>query len=53
MFKQLRIYYLYVSLPYLLLLMGAFFYFDAIKGTIIRNPHPQINYAIFFWSAAC
>lgn len=48
MFKQLRIYYLYVSLPYFLLLLGAAVYFDAIKGTILRNPHPQINYAIFF-----
>ena len=48
MFKQLRIYYLYVSLPYVLLLLGAAVYFDAIKGTILRNPHPQINYAIFF-----
>lgn len=48
MFKQLRVYYLYVSLPYILLLMGAVFYLDAIKATILRNPHPQINYAIFF-----
>jgi hypothetical protein len=48
MFKQLRIYYLYVSLPYVLLLLGAAVYFDAIENTILRNPHPQINYAIFF-----
>lgn len=48
MLKELRFYYFYVSLPYLLLLLGAVFYFDAIQATIMRNPHPQINYAIFF-----
>ncbi len=47
MYKRLRIYYLYVSLPFVLLLLGAAVYFDAIKKTIISNPHPQINYAIF------
>ena len=47
MFKQLRMYYLYVILPFALLLVGAVSYFDAIKSTIIRNPHPQINYTIF------
>ena len=47
MYKRLRIYYLYVSLPFVLLLLGAAVYFDAIKKTIVSNPHPQINYAIF------
>jgi hypothetical protein len=47
MYKRLRIYYLYVSLPFLLLLLGAAVYFEAIKKTIVSNPHPQINYAIF------
>lgn len=47
MFKDLRIYYLFVTLPFALLLIGAVFFFDPIKGTIVRNPHPQINYAIF------
>lgn len=47
MLKQLRSYYVYVALPYILLLVGAAYYFNAIKMTILRNPHPQINYAIF------
>ena len=47
MLKQLRIYYLYVILPFALLMLGAIAYFDAIKSTIVRNPHPQINYTIF------
>lgn len=47
MLKQLRIYYLYVVLPFALLLLGSIAYFDAIKATITRNPHPQINYTIF------
>lgn len=47
MFKQLRMYYLYVILPFALLLVGAVSYFDAIRSTIVRNPHPQINYTIF------
>jgi hypothetical protein len=47
MFKQLKIYYVFVSLPFALLLVGSAVFFDAIRSTIIRNPHPQINYAIF------
>ena len=47
MFKQLKIYYVLVSLPFVFLLVGSVFFFEAIKGTIIRNPHPQINYTIF------
>jgi hypothetical protein len=47
MFKQLKNYYLIVTLPFALLLIGAVAFFDAIRSTIIRNPHPQINYVIF------
>jgi hypothetical protein len=47
MLKQLKIYYLYVMFPYVLLLLGSVVFFDAIKGTIAKNPHPQINYTIF------
>ncbi len=47
MLKQLKIYYLYVMFPYVLLLLGSVIFFDAIKGTIAKNPHPQINYTIF------
>ena len=47
MFKQLKIYYLLVTLPFALLLIGSAVFIDGIKGTIIRNPHPQIIYAIF------
>jgi hypothetical protein len=47
MLKQLKMYYVYVMLPFVLLLLGSVIFFDAIKGTIIRNPHPQINYTIF------
>ncbi|MDO9080438.1 MAG: hypothetical protein Q7U44_06515, partial [Desulfuromonadales bacterium] len=47
MFKQLKLYYVIVTLPLAMLLIGAAIFFDAIKGTIVRNPHPQINYTIF------
>lgn len=47
MFKQLKLYYALVSLPFVLLLVGAVIFFDAIALTITRNPHPQINYTIF------
>ena len=47
MLKRLRIYYFYVALPFVMLLVGAGFYFDLISKTITSNPHPQINYAIF------
>ncbi|MCK4506951.1 MAG: hypothetical protein KAU27_00310 [Desulfuromonadales bacterium] len=47
MFKQLRLYYILVTLPFALLLIGAAIFFDAIMSTITRNPHPQINYTIF------
>lgn len=47
MLKKLKYYYLYVALPFALLLLGVVLYFDAIRMTIVNNPHPQINYAIF------
>jgi len=47
MFKNLNIYYFFVTLPFALLLIGSAAFFDAILLTITRNPHPQINYAIF------
>lgn len=47
MFKQLKLYYFVVTLPFALLLIGATVFFDAIKLTITRNPHPQVNYTIF------
>ncbi|MBW6512779.1 MAG: hypothetical protein K0A93_11825 [Desulfuromonadaceae bacterium] len=47
MFKQLKVYYILISLPFVLLLSGSVIFLDAIKLTITRNPHPQINYTIF------
>ena len=47
MYKRLRIYYLYTALPFILLLLGAMFYYKAIVKTITSNPHPQLNYLIF------
>jgi len=47
MFKQLKVYYVFVTMPFALLLIGSAFFFEAIKSTILRNPHPQINYTIF------
>src|SRR6185369_6210883 len=47
MFKQLKIYYVFVTLPFVLLLLGSGIFINAIMSTIVRNPHPQINYAIF------
>ncbi|MBI1920477.1 MAG: hypothetical protein HYS23_05260 [Geobacter sp.] len=47
MFKKLKIYYMFVALPFVMLLTGSAVFFPAIKSTITRNPHPQINYAIF------
>ncbi|MCB5185933.1 hypothetical protein LG201_12035 [Methylobacillus gramineus] len=48
MLKRLRIYYFYAALPFVLLLLGAAFYHNAILKTLVENPHPQINYVIFF-----
>lgn len=47
MFKNLKNYYVAVALPFALLLVGAAVFFEPIKSTILRNPHPQINYTIF------
>lgn len=48
MLKRLRIYYFYTALPFVLLLLGAAIYHKAILKTLTDNPHPQINYVIFF-----
>ncbi|MCB5190648.1 hypothetical protein LG198_07915 [Methylobacillus arboreus] len=48
MLKRLRIYYFYAALPFVLLLLGAAVYHEAILKTLVENPHPQINYTIFF-----
>lgn len=47
MYKRLRIYYLYTAMPFVLLLIAAALYRNAIIKTITTNPHPQINYLIF------
>lgn len=47
MLKQLKMYYVLVTLPFAILLVGSALFFGAIKSTIVRNPHPQINFAIF------
>jgi len=47
MLKQLKMYYVLVTLPFAILLVGSVLFFSAIESTIVRNPHPQINYAIF------
>ncbi len=47
MLKHLKIYYLFVSLPFIMLLCGAAFFWGPIMSTIARNPHPQINYTIW------
>ncbi len=47
MLKHLKIYYLFVSLPFILLLAGASVFIDGIKYTLVSNPHPQINIIIF------
>lgn len=48
MFKQIRFYFVIVSLPFVLLLGGSAYFFSAIRKTILSNPHPQINYTIFY-----
>jgi hypothetical protein len=47
MLKNLKLYYVIVILPFILLLGGGAAFFEAIKLTITRNPHPQINFVIF------
>ena len=48
MLKQLKIYYIFVSMPFIAVLLGAAIFYGAIKSTITSNPHPQINFIIFF-----
>ncbi len=47
MLKRLGVYYIFVALPFAMLLGGSAVFFSAIKYTLTRNPHPQINYTIF------
>lgn len=47
MYGKLKIYYFYIPLPFVMLLVGALFFRQAIVNTLTNNPHPQINYAIF------
>ena len=46
MLKHLRMYYVLVGLPYVLLLGGSYIFFEPIKRTILNNPIPHLNYAI-------
>jgi len=46
--KRFRIYYYYVAAPVVLMLLGCFIFFPQLKATIDGNPHPQVNYVIFF-----
>jgi hypothetical protein len=48
MLKQLKIYYIFVSMPFIAVLLGSAIFYGAIKSTISTNPHPQINFIIFF-----
>jgi len=47
MFKHLKLYYVIISLPFVFLLLGATIFNEAVRITITRNPHPQVNYTIF------
>jgi len=47
MLKQLKLYYVLISMPFVFLIGGSIKFFPAIKMTLDRNPHPQINYTIF------
>ncbi|WP_353245830.1 hypothetical protein [Limnohabitans sp.] len=46
--KRLQLYYWYIGVPVALVFLGAFVFWDAIISTVEGNPHPQINYIIFF-----
>ena len=46
--KRLQHYYWYVGVPVALVFLGAAVFWDAIISTVEGNPHPQINYIIFF-----
>lgn len=48
MIKNLKVYYAFVALPFVFMLLCAAYFNKAIVSTIVRNPHPQINYAIFY-----
>ncbi|RMF44569.1 MAG: hypothetical protein D6751_08850 [Deltaproteobacteria bacterium] len=46
MLKYLRLYYLLVALPYLLMLTGAWVFYEPLRRTIAGNRVPHLNYAI-------
>ena len=46
--KRLQLYYWYIGVPVALVFLGAYVFWDAIISTVDGNPHPQINYIIFF-----
>nr|NIQ93843.1 hypothetical protein [Desulfuromonadales bacterium]NIR34068.1 hypothetical protein [Desulfuromonadales bacterium]NIS40167.1 hypothetical protein [Desulfuromonadales bacterium] len=46
MLRHLKMYYVLVALPYVLLLAGSAYFFEPIKRTILNNPIPHLNYAI-------
>ena len=46
--KRLQRYYYLVGIPVLLLFLGTALFFNEIAATVRGNPHPQINYVIFF-----
>ena len=46
--KRLQRYYLIIGIPILLIALGSVYFSHEIMGTISGNPHPQINYLIFF-----
>jgi hypothetical protein len=46
--KRLQLYYWYMGIPVALVFLGALVFWDAIISTVEGNPHPQINYIIFF-----
>ena len=47
MYNKPKIYQIYTPLPFVMLLLGAVFFRQAIVNTLASNPHPQINYSIF------
>lgn len=47
MYKKLKLYYLHTAVPFVLLLIAAYYFRGPVLHTIETNPHPQINFAIF------
>ena len=46
MLKNLKLYYVFIALPFVSLLLGFMIFSDAVKSTVTGNPYPQINYTI-------